>query len=159
MAHIVAALLSLVATVASAEPSLIGTWKSDSEQSSAFNRQYARLEERTHLFLEQMLGRATLAFTQTYVRSEMPDWESTTAEGNRSLLKGFNAQHRYRVLSTTASQVVIETRQAVTGDRAVLTYNFASPDTVWLYLAGPGFENLHAREYFVRVGPAPREAK
>ena len=151
MTRVVAAFLLLIATAASAQPSLLGTWQSNAERSAAFNRQYARLEERTHLFLEQILGHSTVVFTRTQVQFDMPDVETVSAEGKRSLLRGFSERQRYRVLSTTATQAVVEGKQPVTGVLVATIYNFDGPDTVWVYLAGPGFERLHAREYFVRV--------
>mgnify|MGYP000883086356 CR=1 FL=1 len=152
MPRLVAVLLLLfIATTASAQPSLLGTWQSSAERSAAFNRQNAKLEERTHLFLEQLLGHSTMVFTRTHVQFDMPDVETISTEGKASLLKGFSERYRYRTLSTTATQVTVEGKQPVTGTRAVTVFNFEDANTMWVYLSTPDFPRLHAREYFVRV--------
>ncbi len=143
--------LLLASSVALAQPSLRGTWASDAERSTAFNRQFAHLEERTQLFLQQILGRATVEFTPTHVVLNMPDVETTSPDGKKSVPKGFSERRRYRIVSTTPTQVVVETTQPITGARVATVYTFDGPDVVWVYLASPGFDRLHAREYFSRV--------
>ena len=151
MKRALATLLALFTASSSAEPNILGRWKSDGIRSAAFNRQNAKLEERSLVFLDQLLGHAVVVITPSHVLIEMPDVSVVTKEGKTSVLKGFREEHPYRLLSVTSTQAAIEGTQPVTGTRVISVYTFEDPDTMWVYLAGPGFEHLHAREYFVRI--------
>lgn len=138
-------------TSVDAAPALIGKWKSDHELTMRFARDRAKMEDKTILFLDQMMGRLSLVFTPTQLLAEMPDWQSETAGGVRSQLVGFRESHRYKVLGSTADQVAIMSPEPVTGRQTITVYNFEGPDTMWVYVAGASFPPLNIREYFVRV--------
>jgi len=117
----------------------------------SFAKERARLEDKTVRFLDQMMGKMTLTFSQTKVESEMPDWQSETTEGVRSNLVGFRESHRYKVLGASRNQVAVVSTEPVTGRRQITVYNFDDEDTMWVYLGGAALPQLNIREYFVRV--------
>ncbi|MFC5476222.1 hypothetical protein [Paraherbaspirillum soli] len=137
--------------VARADPKLIGQWKSDAELTMTFNRERARLEDKTLLFLEQMTGRQTITFTSSAVSTEMPDCEIQSALGIKSTMAGFKETHPYKQLGSTRTEVAISTREPVTGLPRITVYHFDGENTIWIYLGGETFPTLHLREYFVRV--------
>ena len=82
-------LMAALATVANADPNLVGQWKSDSELSMRFNNERAKLDSKTALFLSQLMGHMTLTFTADAMTSELPDLETKTQEGRKRPLTGF----------------------------------------------------------------------
>ena len=116
-----------------------------------FAREHASLENKTLLFLEQMMGRLTLTFAAAQLTSQLPNWESETSEGVKSQLVGFKETHPYRVVATTRTQVAVVTPEPVTGRQAITVYNFDNADTMWIYLGGASFPEMTVREYFVRI--------
>ena len=136
---------------AHADPALLGKWRSDRELTMSFAEERAKLEDKTMLFLKQMVGLQTITFTATQVRSEMPNWESTTADGLTSKLIGFDETHPYKRIGTTANQVAVASQEPVTGRTRITVYNFEDEDTMWVYLGGAPFPQMNIREYFVRA--------
>ena len=116
-----------------------------------FAKQHAKLEEKTLLFLDQMMGRLTLVFLPTRISSEMPNWQSETAEGIKSQLVGFRELSRYKIVGSTAEQIATISVEPLTGQRRITVYNFENQDTMWVYLGGSAFSNMNIREYFVRI--------
>ena len=141
----------LTSISARADPSLVGKWRSERELTIAFARDRAKLEDKTLLFIEQMMGRMTLTFTPRRIASEMPDWQSEDAAGNKSNLVGFKETHSYKLLGSTRTQVAIASVEPVTGRHAITIYNFDNENTMWVYLGGAPFPEMNIREYFVRV--------
>ncbi len=148
---LVAVVLTLIATASQADPVLLGKWKSDKELTMAFATARAKLEDKTILFLEQMMGRMTITFTQSRITSVMPDWESETAEGVRSNLAGFNESHTYKIIATTPTEVAISSVEPVTRRKDITVFHFEDKNTMWVYLGGATFPQMNIREYFVRV--------
>jgi hypothetical protein len=144
-------LLALGWASAHAEPILIGKWKSDRELTMRFAKERAKMEDKSMLFLDQMMGRLTLVFTPTEVSAEMPDWQSQPVGGVKSQHVGFRESHRYNVLGGTEDQVAVDSPELVTGRQRITVYNFEGPDTMWIYLGGASFPKLNMREYFVRI--------
>ncbi len=138
-------------TAAQAEPRLVGQWQSDREHTMAFAQERAKLEDKTKLFLGQMMGRMTLRFDRERVRSDMPDWRSVNAAGEASNLIGFSETRRYKVLGKTASQIAITSVDPSTRQKIITVYNFDNDDRMWVYLGGTSFPQMNIREYFVRV--------
>ena len=136
-----------------AEPQIIGGWKSDAAMTMQFNRARAKLEEKTALFLSQILGHLTITFSQENVAFDMPDIQTQTVEGRKSNLKGFHEIHPYRLLGATENTVAIKSIEPVTGNETITVYNFEGPDVMWLYVGGAdsASSSSHLREYFVRV--------
>ncbi len=116
-----------------------------------FARDHAKLEDKTLLFLAQILGRMTLTFTSKTLKSEMPDTQSETAEGVKSQLVGFRELHAYRVIGSSRDQVAVLSVEPVTGRKRVTVYNFEDQDIMWVYLGGAPFPQMNIREYFVRI--------
>jgi hypothetical protein len=138
-------------TAVQADPTLLGKWQSSKQLTMSFARDRAKLEDKTILFLDQMMGQLRLTFTQDHIVSVMPDWQSKTAEGKTSQLVGFSETHPYKVLGTTATQVVVSSIEPVTGRKAITVYNFVGENTMWVYLGEESFPELNIREYFVRI--------
>ena len=134
-----------------ADPVLLGRWQSDREMTMHFAKQHAKLEEKTLLFLDQMMGRLTLVFLPTRISSEMPNWQSETAEGIKSQLVGFRELSRYKIVGSTAEQIATISIEPLTGQRRITVYNFENKDTMWVYVGGSAFSNMNIREYFVRI--------
>lgn len=149
----VVAVLSLLlfAVPATADPVIVGKWQSDRELTMLFAKEHARLQDKTYLFLEQMMGRMTLSFTAKTIRIEMPDWQSETAAGGKSQLVGFRETHAYKVIGSSHDQVAVVSAEPVTGRKRITVYNFEDEDTMWVYLGGGPFPQMNMREYFVRV--------
>lgn len=148
---LIALLVALASSSAQADPALVGKWKSNRELTMNFAREKARMEDKTILFLDQIMGKMTLVFSATRVSSEMPDWQSETAEGVKSQLVGFRESHRYKQIGSTADQVALSSVEPVTGRRRITVYNFENQDTMWVYVGGEPFSEMNIREYFVRV--------
>ena len=132
-------------------PSLIGAWQSDRDRTMAFAAARARLEDKTSLFLSQMMGRLTVRFTATEMLSDMPDWDSETHLGVKSRVTGFREVSRYRILGTTGTQVAILTAAPVTGVETITVYNFEDANTMWVYVGSASLPSMNIREYFRRV--------
>jgi hypothetical protein len=134
-----------------ADPSLLGTWRSDRSRTMHFIEKNVVLEKRTFEFLKAMMGRLELTFSETTIRSALPDWD-TTIEGKAHHLVGFDETHPYRVLATHPSVIAVETTAPVTGKTEVVVYNFESPDVMWIYTGGSNkaLPESHLREYFTR---------
>ena len=151
MKTVLTAILVFVSVAASAEPTLDGRWQSDRDLTMRFARERAKLEERTTVFLGQMMGRLTLEFSQGVLKSSMPSWESVRANGDRSQLAGFTESHPYAVVAATSNQVAIVSPEPVSGAQRITVYNFDDPNTMWVYLGAAASSDLNIREYFVRV--------
>ncbi len=152
MRTIVATLVLLWSALpALADPVILGKWQSDRELTMLFAKERARLEDKTYLFLEQMMGRMTLTFTAIRLKSEMPDWQSETVDGVKSQLVGFRESHAYKVIGSSRDQVAVVSTEPVTGRKHITVYNFEDEDTMWVYLGGAPFPQMNIREYFVRV--------
>jgi hypothetical protein len=150
----IAMLVALVtfAASASAEPSLIGQWKSDAHLTMSFNTERSKLEDKTALFLSQIMGHLTITFTPDTIVFDMPNVETQTSEGKKSQLVGFRESHRYRVLGATADAVAVRSVEPVTGKDTITVYNFVGTDTMWTYSGGTdNAPSSHLREYFVRI--------
>ena len=147
------ATIALASTCSSAyaDPVLLGKWRSDRQLTMQFARDRAKLEDKTLLFLEQLMGKMTVTFSPNRIVSEMPDWQSKNANGEKSGLAGFKEVHRYKLLATTPTQVAVSSVEPVTGRRTITVYNFENKNTMWVYLGASAFSEMNIREYFVRI--------
>jgi hypothetical protein len=145
------AALVLASASAHADPTLVGRWRSDQALTMAFAKERAKLEDKTVVFLDHIMGKMTLTFTPAKVAVEMPDVETQNAEGVKSQLKGFRESHSYKVIGKTSNQVAVLSTEPVTGRRHITVYTFEDRDTMWVYVGGTTFPHLNIREYFVRV--------
>ena len=156
MKYILASVLLMsLATPAFGTPSLVGKWQSDRELTMEFIKENVRLEDKTYRFLGDMMGRLTLTFTAEEVRFSLPDWD-VMIEGEERHMVGFSNETSYTVLYVNEHVIVVTGAEPVTGREIVTTYNFDSPDLMWIYTGGAGnaLPNSHYREYFRRV-PQP----
>jgi hypothetical protein len=145
-------LITAFAASANAEPSLVGQWKSDANLSMRFNSERSKLENKTTLFLSQLMGHLTITFTAKAVTFEMPTIETVTSEGQKSPFVGSRETHPYRVLGATSEAVAVKSVAPITGRDVITIYNFVGPDTMWVYSGGTdSMPSSHLREYFVRV--------
>ena len=152
MRKAVSALLLLLAwTSVHAAPVLVGKWKSDHDLTMRFARERSKMEDKTILFLDQMMGRMNLVFTPSIVSSEMPDWQSESLDGAKANLVGFRESHQYKVLGATADQVAVDSLEPVTGRRKITVYTFDNEDTMWVYVGSASSQKMNIREYFVRI--------
>jgi hypothetical protein len=150
-ASIVLFILFVPLSVHAKNPTLIGKWQSDRELTMTFAKEHGKLSDNTSLFLDQLMGRLTLTFTKSTVFSYLPDTQSTTVEGIKSQLIGFNERNQYKSLATTETQIAILSLEPVTGIKTITTYNFEDENTMWVYLGGRNFSKLNIREYFRRI--------
>ncbi|SFU29808.1 hypothetical protein SAMN05216350_101180 [Polaromonas sp. YR568] len=119
-----------------------------------FNSERSKLENKTTLFLSQLMGHLTITFTAKAVTFDMPTIETETSESRKSPLVGSRETHPYRVLGATSDAVAVKSVEPVTGRDAITVYNFVGPDTMWVYSGGTeSTPSSHLREYFVRVKP------
>lgn len=116
-----------------------------------YARKHVKMKEKTYRFLEEMLGRMKVTFTQNQVKLDLPDWESSSL-GKRQIMIGFNKIYPYQVLATTSSKVVILINAALTVEETLSVYTFERDDVMWVYV-----ENFISpmREYFRRVHAEP----
>lgn len=135
-----------------ANPTLVGKWRSDRERTMQFIEKNVIVEARTRNFLKDMMGRLELTFSESTVRSTLPDWD-TTIEGKAHHLVGFDETHPYRVLAIHPSVIAVETTAPVTGKTEIVVYNFEGPDVMWIYTGGSekALPESHFREYFTRI--------
>ncbi|WP_430389958.1 hypothetical protein [Dyella sp. 20L07] len=153
MKKLLAALAAVVAIApAGASPALVGTWVSSHDLTMAFAKEHARVEDRTELFLDQMMGRLTVRFDGSSVTYLLPDWDAEI-QGTRKRIAGFNEQSKYKVLFSNDTTVVIQGQQPITGKEVVTVYNFVDNNTMWFYQgsADKAIPDLNIREYFVRA--------
>jgi hypothetical protein len=138
---------------ARAENDLLGKWQSDATRSMAFNNQYVKLEEKSSVFLSQLMGHLTITFSTNTVEYEMPGIETKAPGGKKTHLAGFHETHPYKILGRTVDTFAIRTKEPVTGKDAITTYNFEGPNVIWVYSGGGARQGpiAHLREYFVRI--------
>jgi hypothetical protein len=145
-------LLIAISSPVLAGPTLIGTWQSDQELTMSFMNENVKLQDKTRKFLSDMMGRLTLTFTHNQVRSSLPDYD-VCIEGKKHHMVGFNEDASYTVLYSAGRVIVTSGREPVSGNAVVTTYNFDSPDIMWIYTGGAdnALPNSHYREYFRRL--------
>lgn len=132
--------------------SLSGTWVSDRQRSMDFNRANAKLKPETIEFLDQLLGRQTLAFDDRTMRAVMPAFQ-VSVKGKQYAMAAMDEPQPYEVLHAGAHVVVVRSESRFIGTQ-VTTFNFIDANTFWIYTGGPaGSEtpDLHTREYFTRI--------
>ncbi|MEY4562805.1 MAG: hypothetical protein RLZZ618_2082 [Pseudomonadota bacterium] len=152
MKNVVAALLFAgCLSVAHADPSLLGKWKSSHELTMKFNKAHVILEERQLKFLDQMMGRMTLTFAGRSVVSHMDSFMITSMAGKTSKFEGHSTTSAYRLVASTDTEVAVTGLSAFTAKRQITVHHFVDDDTMWVYVGGEMFPDLHIREYFVRV--------
>lgn len=100
------ALLMFLPFAANADDRLLGSWKSDREESMRFNRAHTLLEPKQTAFLDQILGHLEITFEATKVRSRMPDLTLTT-NGKTSTFHGMDDTFDYRVLGADKDSVAV----------------------------------------------------
>lgn len=144
--------LSLSPTLMACDTSLIGTWQSDATATMSFNRNYAKLEERQDGFLVSLMGKMTMEFTDKQIYLRMPDTQ-VDVKGKLTPFAGFEERNPYKVLFCNERMVVVETAEAVTGERSAITYFLVGTDAMWVYAGtnSPKVPDLHIREYFKRI--------
>ncbi|MEO7886268.1 MAG: hypothetical protein ABI893_15235 [Polaromonas sp.] len=153
-AKIPIALLAFLALsgAARAAPDLVGEWKSDAVRSTAFNDAHARLQPETARFLSQLMGHMTLKITASTFTFDIPDVQTETAEGKKSLLQGFRESQSYQLLGTTDKTVAIKRVAPKSSSPRITVYNFESPDIMWMYVDNADDAGMtHVREYFFRI--------
>lgn len=135
-----------------ADPSLIGIWQSDEKLTMRFINDHVKLQDNTRKFLGDIMGRLTITFTQGMVNSSLPDYD-VFVDGKKHHMAGFNEDSPYTVLYSTSRVVVASGRELFTGNTVVTTYNFDSPDIMWIYTGGAdkNLPDSHYREYFRRL--------
>lgn len=134
------------------EVSLIGKWQSDAVTTMSFNRANARLEVRQDRFLDSLMGKMTLEFTDKQLHMYMPDTQVTVNDKLMPLV-GFDKRAPYKVLFCNERMVAVESTEPFTGDTEVTTYFFVGSDAMWAYAGNNNAKtpDLHIREYFKRV--------
>ena len=133
-----------------ADPILIGKWKSDSVLSMKFNREKAIMQDKTALFLDQLMGHMIITFTPTKMITDMPDVDTKSALGVVSRFRESHESGVYKFLGSTSTQVAISAAEPVTGLQKITVFNFEDENTAWIYLGGGNFPDMNLREYFVR---------
>ena len=114
-------------------------------------RAHSKMEEKTVLFIEQMVGRATITFGSRSIKTNMPAFQSRTAEGVTSELAAVVETHPYKVLGSSQNQVSLMSTEPGSGrKRHIILYTFEEPDRMWVYWGGGAYFDPHVREYFVR---------
>ena len=152
-AFLALAILFAASSSASAcERSLIGTWKSDGQETMKFIRENSRLERKAEDFLQALMGHMTLTFSKSDLHSVMPDLE-VPVSGEKRPFAGFEERKPYKVLFCSASMIVFSSKRSFREGYEATTFNFIGPDTIWVYLGStdPGIPDINGREYFQRV--------
>lgn len=150
--YLASVLLIILSMPVLADPSLIGIWQSDEKLTMRFINDHVKLQDNTRKFLGDIMGRLTITFTQGMVNSSTPDHD-VFIDGKKHHMEGFNEDTPYTVLYSTSRVVVIAGRESFTGNIVVTTYNFDSPDIMWIYTGGADkyLPDSHYREYFRRL--------
>lgn len=148
--HLVtAALVSMAASAAWAEPSLVGKWISDRDASASFNEKHVQMQAKTAAFHRDSMGRLVVTFAAETMSYELPNF-TTKIEGKQHSIVGFSETHPYTVVATTPHSVAIRTVEPVSHAPTIVVYNFVDNDHMWIYVSTLG---SHIREYFRRVEP------
>ena len=115
-----------------------------------------KMEDRAYKFLDSLIGKMTLEFTEGEVHMKFPDHEAMI-NGEKKPFEGFDEVSPYKVLYNDERVVVISSIEPITGKTNVSTYHFDSDKIMWAYAGGsePPVPDLHIREYFRRVDEAP----
>lgn len=144
------AILALIPLAASANDRLLGTWKSDREESMRFDEAHALLEPKQTKFLSQVLGHLEMSFDGKHVRSTMPDL-AIESNGKPTTFHGTDESHAYRVLGTDLDSVAVYVEKEFGRDR-ILHIHFVGENAFWLYSeeSDYGLRELNTREYFHR---------
>jgi hypothetical protein len=134
------------------ERSLVGTWKSDGEQSMSFNRARSKLSAAEDAFLVTLMGKMTKEYDGDTVRLRMPSVDMRVGDAMRRS-DSFEEIATYDVLSCDSRKIVIQTKDDKTGVVHVGTYHVVDKDLMWVYGGSndPEVPDLHIREYFRRV--------
>jgi hypothetical protein len=140
-------------SIAQAEPTLIGQWKSDANLTMSFNTAHAKLDDRKLLLSSQLVGHMTVTFSARDETMVMPDLDIKNGEGKTSRLPGTQQTNRYRLLGSTPNAIAIAKVESNNGIESITVYNFEGPDTMWVYSGGSDTvaPDSHLREYFVRI--------
>lgn len=128
---------------------LIGTWKSDKELTSKFNRENAILKKKQSTFLESVTGFLTVEYKKDgTVKSFIP--KKTYIFNKKEIkMEEWKDTQKLKVLGYTSSSIVIESENEYFG-KTVSIIHFETDDIYWMYLSDC-HTNVHAREYFKKI--------
>jgi hypothetical protein len=131
---------------------LIGKWKSDHALTMDFIQKHEKMEPKTEQFLSSIMGHLTLTFTEKSVTTDLPDLNAMV-KGKEMPFKGSHYTTTYKILYQSEKAVVLSGIGEFTGKAEVTTYNFDTPDIMWVYTGGAesATPDSHSREYFRRV--------
>jgi hypothetical protein len=136
---------------------LIGTWQSDAARTMAYNREHARLEARQDEFLSTLMGKMSLTFGESELRTRMPDTQ-VSVKGKLVPFAGFDETTPYEVLFCNSRMLVVKSRAPFTNEDEVTTVFLDGAASMWAYVGNnrDDVPDLHIREYFRRISEAPR---
>ncbi|MDQ1924613.1 hypothetical protein [Massilia pseudoviolaceinigra] len=131
---------------------LTGTWKSDKSMSMDFIRDKSKIEPKTDAFLNALLGKMTLTFTNGNLYVIMPETR-VPVSGEMRPFAGFEEKKLYKVLFCSSAMIVWSAKRSFGEDDVATTFNFEAPDLAWVYTGStvPETPDMHTREYFRRV--------
>lgn len=111
-----------------------------------------KMQAKTERFLGSLMGHMTLTFTETTITSDLPDLVAMV-NGKDTPFKGSHYTTTYKILHQSEKTIVISSVAEFTEKLEVTTFNFETPDIMWVYTGGTenALPDLHTREYFRRV--------
>jgi hypothetical protein len=128
---------------------LYGSWRSDAEQSMAWNRTYVKLTEKQVSGLSQMFGHMTVTYLGNGKGQVVMEPYTLTVGTNVHHMSGFTNAAAYKVLCRTDDSVTLKTTSGIMSDH-VATVHFDGADMYWLLL-NEDDPARSAREYFKRT--------
>jgi hypothetical protein len=131
------------------DPRLLGSWKSDMEQSMAWNRANQKMTAKQDSMLSQMFGHMTVTYHPDGTGLIDLDPYTWTSGTNVFVNQRFTNAITYNVMGSTATGVVVKTTSGFMPEM-VETFYFDSADVYYLLLNEEEPEKS-LREYFRRV--------
>ena len=129
---------------------LLGTWVSDREKTTEFNKKHSILKPKQMEFLSKGSGHLVLEYKKgNMVREYMPKYSYILGGKEIKNDEEWEETKPYKILGYTESSIIIESENQIFG-KMIFTIQFEDDNTYWIYLSGNMF-NLHAREYFKKI--------
>ncbi|MEC7118870.1 MAG: hypothetical protein VXW65_03070 [Pseudomonadota bacterium] len=118
-----------------AAPNLIGSWQSDRDSSLDYVYKHCELPAKTQSFLEQILGKMMLTFTEQAATAHSPT-VTVSIEEKPYQIDGYTETQSYQVVNETPSTLTILFHASSTAPSKTTTYHFENPNRIWVDVEG-----------------------
>ena len=147
--YIVLVILIIASGCSLTDPRLMGTWKSDLELTTQYNKEHAKLSNKQVKVFSQLFGIMEITyrpnntcefyFPKHTIQTEKKRYEHDSSQGLGT----------YKVLFKNDKITVVQFEDDNSkGSVSVIT--FVDENTYWVYVGDSDKFDLHLREYFIR---------